>query len=64
MHKLYTFHSECKKKHSEALWKSICEVLAYLPYAAVIDRRIFCVSGGIGPDLENIKDIEGFDRNV
>jgi serine/threonine-protein phosphatase PPG1 len=34
----------------------------FLPIAATIDSRIFCVHAGLSPSLQNISDIEGIRR--
>ena len=39
------------------LWKNFTDMFNWLPIAALIDDKIFCVHGGLSPDLENIEQL-------
>ena len=56
------FYDECIRRYSIGLWKSFSELFNYLPFAAVIDEKIFCVHGGLSPDLNKIEDIKKISR--
>lgn len=62
VNKIYGFYDECKRKLNIKLWKSICDTFDYLPVAAVVADRIFCVHGGLSPQLRNIRDLNGMKR--
>jgi len=52
----YGFYDECitvYPEYGERIWEKINNVFCYLPLAAVIGDRIFCVHGGLSPGLEN-----------
>ena len=34
----------------------------YLPIAAVVENRIFCIHGGLSPLIQKIEDIEKINR--
>ena len=38
------------------------DMFNYMPVAALIDDKIFCVHGGLSPDLNNIEDILKINR--
>ncbi|OHT12871.1 Serine/threonine protein phosphatase PP1 isozyme 4 [Tritrichomonas foetus] len=59
---LYGFYEECEMRYTTDLWKKYNEVFTYLPLAAVISQRIFCVHGGISQHMQSIKDIEDIKR--
>lgn len=42
---------------SERLWKKINSVFEYLPISALIQKKVFCVHGGISSYLDIISDI-------
>ncbi|KAH0785718.1 serine/threonine-protein phosphatase PP1-like [Histomonas meleagridis] len=46
----------------QKLWYSFTEVFRWIPLAAIIGGRIFCVHGGISPELKNCKQIEKIKR--
>ncbi len=64
VNKIYGFYDEVKRKFNIKLWKSICDTFDYLPVAAVVGDRIFCVHGGLSPQLKNIRDLNGIKRPV
>jgi len=72
INRIYGFYDECKKRYSAAVWRSINQTLNCLPVAGIIGERMFCVHGGISPELmapngslEQILEIErGPDCNV
>lgn len=62
MTRSYGFKKECKKKISKDVWKTVSDVFNCLPFAAVVSNKIFCVHGGISPDIETLDDIRGIRR--
>ena len=56
----YGFYDECKRRYNVKMWKIFIECFNCLPIAAVVDDNIFCVHGGLSPELryiEQLKDI-------
>lgn len=60
INKVYGFYEECGKKNS--IWRAINALFDWLPMAATIDGRIFCVHAGISPDLEDIEQLRNIVR--
>lgn len=62
----YGFHFECLKKYNTnvGVWFYINEMFNYLPLAAVIDDKLFCIHGGLSPLLQSVQDIKDLDRNM
>lgn len=60
--KMYGFFDECKRRTSSKTWKMFIDVFNTLPFAAIIQDRIFCVHGGISPELKSLKQIENIVR--
>ncbi|CCK72902.1 protein-serine/threonine phosphatase KNAG_0M00490 [Huiozyma naganishii CBS 8797] len=60
--KMYGFYDECKRRKSTKLWRNFVDVFNCLPIAAVIQDKIFCVHGGISPELNNLKQITNVAR--
>lgn len=61
----YGLLEECKSrfgKDSDMVFKHINEVLCCLPLAAIINKKIFCVHGGISPLMKSITEIEKINR--
>ncbi|KAH3686447.1 hypothetical protein WICPIJ_002627 [Wickerhamomyces pijperi] len=60
---VYGFYDECLRKYGSAnVWRYCCEVFDYLCLGASINGAIFCVHGGLSPDLLNINQINIIDR--
>ncbi|KAL1745819.1 Metallo-dependent phosphatase-like protein [Schizophyllum fasciatum] len=60
---VYGFYDECQRKYgSSNVWRWCCEVFDYLALAAMVDGRVFCVHGGLSPNLRTIDQIRAIDR--
>ncbi|ELP87734.1 serine/threonine protein phosphatase PP1 isozyme, putative [Entamoeba invadens IP1] len=57
INRVFGFYDECVRVYDESIWKLFNETFAYLPILAIIEKRIFCVHGGISPDLR-LPDVE------
>jgi len=55
--RIYGFYDECKRRFSIKLWKHFVDVFNCLPVAAIIDDKIFCVHGGLSPELTSFDQI-------
>mmetsp|Transcript_16677 Transcript_16677/g.21868 ORF Transcript_16677/g.21868 Transcript_16677/m.21868 type:complete len:302 (+) Transcript_16677:321-1226(+) len=60
---VYGFYDECLTKYgNENAWKYCTDVFDYLNLAALIDGKIFCVHGGLSPDIRTIDQVRTIDR--
>lgn len=62
---VYGFYDECLRKYgSSNVWRYCVEVFDYLALGAVIGGPggVFCVHGGLSPDIEEISQIRLIDR--
>ena len=66
VNKNYGFYEECHERYDNGteIWKCINRCLANLPLSALIDKKIFCVHGGLSPELEDIYQINSIHRNT
>ncbi|CAL1163417.1 unnamed protein product [Cladocopium goreaui] len=62
MSRIYGFYDECKKRHSVHLWKNFCRTFNMMPVCALVNEKIFCVHGGISPELKNLDQIRQLER--
>ncbi len=61
INKIYGFYDECirfnlnsgKRRYNIKLWKAFGDCFNALPVAALVDEKIFCMHGGLSPDLTN-----------
>ena len=61
----YGFLDEINAKYLNSnLFELFNNLFKYLPISAIIDSRIFCVHGGISPQLQFISQIDELDRKV
>lgn len=44
------------------VWRYCTEIFDYLPLAAIIDEKIFCVHGGLSPSINTLDEIKVIDR--
>ncbi|KAL1122747.1 hypothetical protein AAG570_003074 [Ranatra chinensis] len=60
---VYGFYDECLRKFGSInVWKCCLDVFNVLPLAAIVDGRVFCVHGGLSPDVALIDQICNLDR--
>ena len=62
INRIYGFYDECKRRYSIRLWKVFSDVFNCLPVAALIDEKIFCMHGGLSPELKNLDQIKNIMR--
>jgi serine/threonine-protein phosphatase PP1 catalytic subunit len=62
INRIYGFYDECKRSYCIRIWKAFIDLFNYLPIAAIVDDKIFCVHGGLSPDLNEIEDILNIKR--
>ena len=55
---------ECLKKYNQSttVWLHLNDMFDYLPLAAVIDNKLFCIHGGLSPVIQKIDAIKKLDR--
>lgn len=58
----FGFLEECETRYDIDVWNSFNELFEWLPLAAVIKDRIFCVHGGLSPRLSELSDISRIKR--
>jgi serine/threonine-protein phosphatase PP1 catalytic subunit len=62
MTRIYGFYDECRQRFNIKLWKHFFNCFNTLPIAATISGKIFCVHGGLSPQLESLDQIRNITR--
>jgi len=62
INRIYGFYDECKRRYNIRLWKTFTDCFNCMPCAAIIDEKIFCVHGGLSPELSDMEQIRRFPR--
>mmetsp|Transcript_61101 Transcript_61101/g.169411 ORF Transcript_61101/g.169411 Transcript_61101/m.169411 type:complete len:306 (-) Transcript_61101:153-1070(-) len=60
--RIYGFYDECKRRYNIKVWKSFCDMFNKLPFCAIVDDKIFCVHGGLSPEVTSIEQIRQISR--
>ena len=61
----YGFRDEIMRKYGEeSLWETFNDVFQFLPTAAMVSNKIFCLHGGLSPNLSKIDQIRTIDRQA
>ena len=56
---MYGFYDECLRKYgSSNVWKYCTDVFDMLTLAAVINNKVFCVHGGLSPNIFSINEVK------
>lgn len=56
--RIYGFYDECKRRYNIKLWKTFCDAFNCFPAAAVVDEKIFCMHGGLSPEINSMDQIK------
>jgi len=64
INRIYGFYDDCKRRYNVKLWKAFTDTFNCMPYAAVIDDKIFCVHAGLSPELDNMDQLRNIKRPV
>lgn len=60
---VYGFYDECLRKYGNSNpWKYCTEIFDYLTLSAIVENSIFCVHGGISPDIKLLDQIRTINR--
>lgn len=60
---VYGFYDECNRKYGNAnVWKYFTETFDYLPLTAVVDDAVFCLHGGLSPNVDKLDMIRSINR--
>ena len=60
---VYGFYDECLRKYGNAnVWKMFTDLFDFFPITALVENRIFCLHGGLSPNIETIDNIRGLNR--
>lgn len=52
---LYGFYEETTRKYGNPNpWKYCMEVFDHLPISAIVEGKIFCIHGGLSPEIKTI----------
>ena len=63
INRVYGFYEEIiSNGNNEIIWEYFQEVFYYLPLAAVVFDKIFCVHGGLSPNLINLNELDNLSR--
>lgn len=62
VNRMYGFYDECKNRYNLIIWKKMNQVLTHLPIAAMIDKHIFCIHGGLSPQMKFVEQINNLER--
>ena len=61
----YGFYDEISKKYGNcSVWKMFNEAFDYLPIAAIVEGKVFCVHGGLSPEFKTVDQIRKLDRRM
>lgn len=63
----YGFQADCMRKFGhdgEDVWERVNDVFEFLPIAALVEKTILCIHGGIGDSVENLDDLRHIPKPI
>ncbi|CAB3404868.1 unnamed protein product [Caenorhabditis bovis] len=62
INRTYGFYEECKRRYSVGLYNSFQDLFNSLPLCGMIGGRIFCMHGGLSPQLDSWSQLNAIKR--
>jgi len=62
INRIYGFYDECKRRYNVKLWRTFTDCFNCLPLAAIVDEKIFCVHGGLSPEIHQMEQVRRIQR--
>ncbi|KAL1427445.1 hypothetical protein MTO96_017400 [Rhipicephalus appendiculatus] len=62
INRVYGFYDECKRRFNIKLFKTFEDVFNCIPVAALVSEKIFCMHGGLSPDLQSMDQVKRISR--
>jgi len=60
---VYGFYDECLRKYGKAnVWKYFTDAFDFLPLTALVDKKIFCLHGGLSPTIDSLDHVRQLER--
>jgi serine/threonine-protein phosphatase PP1 catalytic subunit len=64
INRVYGFYDECKRRYSIKIWKLFTHCFNLMPIAAIVSEKIFCMHGGLSPELSSMDQIRRIKRPI
>jgi len=62
---MYGFYDQCMRYYAHsAVWKAFVEAFDFMPVAAVVAEKIYCVHGGLSPKCPQLDDVRRLGRSI
>ncbi|XP_042400750.1 serine/threonine-protein phosphatase BSL3-like [Zingiber officinale] len=65
---LFGFHTDCIERMGEQdgiwAWNRINRLFNWLPLAALMEKKVICMHGGIGHSINHVEQIENLQRPI
>lgn len=60
---VYGFYDECVRKYgTSTVWTALTDLFDYLPLTAVVAEEIFCLHGGLSPQIDSLAHVQNLQR--
>jgi len=60
---VYGFYDECSRKYGTPnVWKTLTDLFDFLPLTALVENQIFCMHGGLSPNLLTLDAVRTINR--